>query len=56
MDTNPKDNINKILNTIPIVIGVVVAVVALLGIGSIQVILAMLGIGLFSTALGELVS
>jgi len=44
------------LNTIPLVIGVIVAVIALTGVGSTQIILAMLGIGLFSTAVGELIN
>ncbi len=56
METNTKRSISKILNTIPLVIGVIVAVIALTGVGSTQIILAMLGIGLFSTAVGELIN
>jgi hypothetical protein len=56
MEKNIKGNIIKIFNTIPLAIGVIVAVVALTGLGDVNIILAMLGIGLFSGAIGELIN
>jgi hypothetical protein len=56
MEKNVKRSVIKIFNTVPLAIGVIVAVVSLTGWGDVNVILAMLGIGLFSGAIGELIN
>lgn len=56
METNIKKNVNKILNTIPLTIGVIVAVLAFLELGEASTLLGILGIGLFSSAVVELIS